>query len=936
MLSVQACSGGMAGSYFADAEDNYYTRDQSAADEWQGKLCEKLGLQDGAAVKAEDFQVIISARGSKCAGYDLTFSAPKSVSIVSQIGTDTARQDMMEAHREAVTATLKEIEQHEIYTRARINGEITPIKTGEMAVAKFEHNLSRNADPQLHTHAFVANMTNYNGKLYAVDGSRLYQVQKIYGAEYRARLAQNLRARGYEITITDSEKGFFELGGMNQKDMELFSTRRAEILADMEARGVSGAAEAQLSTLGTRQTKEKDIDQAKIKEKWLEAWGERQLAEKSAAPLPEQTEQDMAKGQRKAYSEAVAELEQKNYAWTAKQFEEEITARGVGCGMTRERARELIAEDKTILQGELKKQGAAESKTYFTTIKNFEQERKLFESVAEGRGGFASALDRQTTERTMDEVCRGKGWELTAEQKNLVSHISMSQDNIIAVRGLAGVGKSFSLNAAREVLEKNGYEVMGAAPSGQAAKELAEDAGMEGQTADGATRCGTLQRVMNEAERRAGNAQPGQNYENKRDWNFDNIKAPSKPKVYLIDEAGMVDNNSMSQFFKLAEAERAAGGEVKIVLVGDDRQLPPVGTGNFFSDAVQREAIATAELTDIRRQQDPELLAAVREAVEGSPEKSLDILTRGGDIHEIKTPKGRISAIVREYMSLTDAERAETLILSAKNADRQRINEAIRAKLVEAGKVEQGKEYAVQPTKGGKMEARRFAKGDKIVFLKNDIKAGVRNGTQGTIEKIEGNIFKVNIGKEKAVSIDIGKYRRIDHAYAVTTHKAQGATVKRAIINMSSADKGLNSRNAYYVNISRAKGKVSLYCDSKAKVGAQVKDFAVKLTGKNFNFAKVPKMAMAKPATKAVSAAPKVIEGVVALVPPIPIIKPLLTALAKVASVATKAAEVAMMPAKQAVSMGAKAMQATVTPSQTRERERGRVLDLQPNQGERG
>lgn len=935
MLSVQACSGSMAGSYFADAEENYYTRDQSAADEWQGKLCEKLGLQDGAAVKAEDFQVILSARGSKCAGYDLTFSAPKSVSIVSQIGTDTARRDMMEAHREAVTATLKEIEQHEIYTRARINGEITPIQTKEMAVAKFEHNLSRNLDPQLHTHAFVANMTNYNGKLYAVDGARLYQVQKIYGAEYRARLAQNLRARGYEITITDSEKGFFELGGMNQKDMELFSTRRAEILADMEARGVSGAAEAQLSTLGTRQTKEKDVDQEQLREKWREAWGERQLAEKSAAPLPER---EMAKGQRKAYSEAVAELEQKNYAWTAKQFEEEITARGVGCGMTRERARELIAEDKTLLQGEIKTKGAAEAKTYYTTIKNYEQERGLFESVAEGRGGFAAALDRQTVESTMGEVCRGNGWELTAEQKNLVSHISMSQDNIIAVRGLAGVGKSFSLNAAREVLEKNGYEVMGAAPSGQAAKELAEDAGMEGQTADGATRCGTLQRVMNEAERRAGNAQPGQNYENKRDWNFDNIKAPAKPKVYLIDEAGMVDNNSMSQFFKMAEAERAAGGEVKIVLVGDDRQLPPVGTGNFFSDAVQREAIATAELTDIRRQQDPELLAAVREAVEGSPEKSLDILTRGGDIHEIKTPKGRISAIVKEYMSLSDAERAETLILSAKNADRQKLNEAIRAKLVEAGKVEQGKEYAVQPTKGGKMEARSFAKGDKIVFLKNDIKAGVRNGTQGTIEKIEGNIFKVNIGKEKAVSIDITKYNRIDHAYALTTYKAQGATVKRAIINMSSQDKGLNSRNAYYVNISRAKGKVSLYCDSKAKVSAQVKDFAIKLTGKNFNFAKVPKipMAMAKPSTKAMSAAPKVIEGVAALVPPIPIIKPLLTALAKVASVATKAAELAMMPAKQAVSMGAKAMQATEEPSQTKEGERGRVLDLQPYQGGRG
>ena len=156
MLSVSACSGKMASSYFADAKDNYYTKDQSAADEWQGELCQKLGLQDGAAVRAEDFQVIVSARDSKCAGYDMTFSAPKGVSVVSQLGNEQQRRDMTEAHREAVEKTLREIEKNEIYTRARINGRITEIKTGKMAAAKFEHNLSRNLDPQMHTHAYIA------------------------------------------------------------------------------------------------------------------------------------------------------------------------------------------------------------------------------------------------------------------------------------------------------------------------------------------------------------------------------------------------------------------------------------------------------------------------------------------------------------------------------------------------------------------------------------------------------------------------------------------------------------------------------------------------------------------------------------------------------------------------------------------------------------
>ena len=174
MLTVQACSGAMASSYFADAKENYYTRNQSAADQWQGQLCEKLGLEDGAAVRAEDFKVVVSARDTKCAGYDCTFSAPKSVSIVSQIGNEQQRQDMIEAHREAVADTLREIEKNEIYTRARIDGKITQIKTGKMAAAKFEHNLSRNLDPQLHTHAYIANLTEQRANL---RGGRLQTLQ---------------------------------------------------------------------------------------------------------------------------------------------------------------------------------------------------------------------------------------------------------------------------------------------------------------------------------------------------------------------------------------------------------------------------------------------------------------------------------------------------------------------------------------------------------------------------------------------------------------------------------------------------------------------------------------------------------------------------------------------------------------------------------------
>ena len=389
-------------------------------------------------------------------------------------------------------------------------------------------------------------------------------------------------------------------------------------------------------------------------------------------------------------------------------------------------------------------------------------------------------------------------------------------------------------------------------------------------------------------------------------------------------------------------------------MVGDDKQLPPVGAGNFFSDAIQLDAVSKAELTDIRRQAEtPELLEAVKEAVSGDPSNSLRILAKEDAIHEIKTAKGRTSAIVREYMGMSDAERAGTLILSAKNADRIDINNAIRGELVKAGKIEQGKEYAVEVKKDEPPQIRNFAKGDKIVFLRNDIKNGVRNGTQGTIQEIKGDNFRVNIGtakEPKIVNIDIKKYNYMDHAYCVTTHKAQGATVQRVIVNMNSADTKLNSRNSYYVDISRAKSKVSLYCDSRAKCGEQVQNFARKITGKDVAFSKpattaapiratgtaaaVKPTAAARPVAEAGKAAGKAVESVAALVPPIPIIKPILQAAAKAASIAAQAVEIAIKPVETAAGLVKSAAETGIkagNPQKAEGMEQAKVRTLQPD-----
>lgn len=209
MLSVANVTESMGSTYYANASENYYTRDAGVQDRWQGSLCETAGLAIGEEIQAEQFQLMLANSGStKCAAYDCTFSAPKSVSILAELGTPEQHAELLVAHQAAVEATLHEIEDKEIGARITKDGITRHIHTGRMIAAKFEHDISRELDPQMHTHCVIMNRTEYRGKSYAVDGKPLYKIQKVYGMEYRARLAAMLQERGYAIHVTDKEKGF--------------------------------------------------------------------------------------------------------------------------------------------------------------------------------------------------------------------------------------------------------------------------------------------------------------------------------------------------------------------------------------------------------------------------------------------------------------------------------------------------------------------------------------------------------------------------------------------------------------------------------------------------------------------------------------------------------------------------------------------------------
>lgn len=377
------------------------------------------------------------------------------------------------------------------------------------------------------------------------------------------------------------------------------------------------------------------------------------------------------------------------------------------------------------------------------------------------------------------------------------------------------------LNYARKVLEEAGYEVKGACFTGKAASGLQEDAKIPSST---------IHSFLNRLEREAGNMKPGEDMLAKAEWNLKGLQPGDKKAAWVVDEASMIDNVTLRQLMTAAEAKNA-----KVIFVGDRQQLLPVGVGNSFSVLIETGKINAVVLEDIRRQKNPELLQAVREAVKGDLSKSLELIEK--DMQVIAKHKDRLAAIVAEYTALTPQQQKGTVILTAANKDRRLLNEAIRAELVKQGRLNSGKEFSTEDGQD-KASKKEFSLNDKIIFLQNNNRLQVRNGQTGFVNKIEGNIITIESGG-KEIAVDLAQYKKIDHGYAMTTHKAQGITTDRVLINLDSSQKLLNSRNSFYVDISRARHKVKIFADDKEKISDQAKEFARKLTSEDFLIPKV-------------------------------------------------------------------------------------------------
>jgi hypothetical protein len=365
---------------------------------------------------------------------------------------------------------------------------------------------------------------------------------------------------------------------------------------------------------------------------------------------------------------------------------------------------------------------------------------------------------------------------LSEEQRDAVRHV-VGEERLAVVVGLAGAGKSTMLSAAREAWEREGYHVFGAALSGKAAEGLEESSGIASRT---------LASWENGWAAGRGELEKGD--------------------VLVIDEAGMVSSRQLASF--VGAAERAGA---KIVLVGDPEQLQPIQAGAAFRAVAER--VGYASLEGVRRQGEEWQRAASQDFARHRTSEGLAAYAEHGAVRFAETRDDAVSEIVRDVTAdMRERPEGSRIVLAHRRVDVRELNAAIREARQDAGELARGAEAGEISflTNNGE---RKFSDGDRVIFLENNRDLGVKNGMLGVVQQAEEGRLVARLdsakgpGQGREVSVSMADYASIDHGYATTIHKSQGATVDRAYVLASDR----MDRHLSYVAMTRHREEATLY-----------------------------------------------------------------------------------------------------------------------------
>lgn len=794
-----------------DAKVEYYTARGETPGRWTGRVAQHLGL-DGE-VTSEQLRSLLDGRDHRSGGdlmarrwsrqtvvaFDVTFSAPKSVSLLWAIGDEDTRAAVLRAHQAAVDAVGEYLQDHAGWGRRYDpqSEEVVPVRA-DLALPQFLHRTARpvtdalsglrTVDPQLHTHIPIPNFVLRDdgtwGQLHSV---ALYRHAASAGAVGQAVMRDAL-VRDLGVQVGVGRNGTFEVVGISRAMRHEFSRRRRQVVAMDAAFGVESADGHRLAVLASREGKQEIAPGQDVFAKWRERGATVGLDREVIGGLLHRentTERRLDATIRELVGER--ELTAEAATFTRRDVVRAVAAHApLGFSLAElERTVDAVLADRdsVIELGELSDEAAAElpssfdayvaEDTRYSTPEMVAIEARMLATAEAGRlAGRGLAYERDV------ERAIAARPSLTGEQQTMIHAVCRRGEAVSLVEGSAGSGKTYALAACREALEAAGQRVTGAALSANAALKLSQEAGIPTTTLHS-----LLHRLQGAPE--------------------------SINTVIVIDEAAMVGSRQVAQLI-----ECAARDQTKLVLVGDPHQLHAIDGGAAFRALGDR--LGTVVMSENVRQVDEWQRHALTNLREGRVAEAVNTYVAHEAIRTGNKPFDVQVELLADYRQAVEQGR-DVIMLTHRRDDVAMLNRRAHQQAEDRGQLE-GPAISVgehRLSDDGRLleRPRELRAGDRVLCLENDRTLGLTNGMRVQVINVDPKLHTVTLRTpdNREVSVDVRHYDALDHGYAMTVHKAQGLSVDVGLV-LASGDEG---REWTYTAMSRGREANHYYIPSE-------------------------------------------------------------------------------------------------------------------------
>jgi conjugative relaxase-like TrwC/TraI family protein len=825
MLSMRNVSAAQGQHYYS--KDNYYSKSATRlASQWWGRGAQQLGLS--GQVQKQQFKVLLegysgegqqlrakkkNTQGQNRAALDMTFSAPKSVSLAALVGGD---RRLEEAHRTAVNRTLELVQSRYAQTRVRINGDRQSITTGKLIVAQYHHDTSREKEPQLHTHCVVINTTQLeNGKWQSLHADSIWRHSKLIGQIYQNELACEVQRLGYEIE--PRAHGQFELKGYTTQQLKAFSTRRQQIV-NLVGENASRR-DKELACLATRQPKGEEVAREELLAEWH--WEVEFFRIKHPVPQPGRFAIQDATA---AVRAGILHCSEREAGFKREAIEKFVLAE-VG-QFSFAAIQTAIDNDAQLIQTFDRR---------YTTQQALGRELATIRLMQEGKAQVLPIASKEQVERYLENKT------LTPGQQQAIALSTITTDRVVAWQGVAGAGKTYALNEFRQIAQACGYTLKGYAPSAETAKVLEQEVGIESTTVAYLLASGELERFLDK-------------------------------QIWIVDEAGLLSAKDAYALLQRATLQKA-----RVILVGDTRQLSAVEAGNPFrslqnarmqtahlNQSLRQRTLDLNEVVDLIAQgkieqgierldssnritvipdTEQRLSQIVQDYIALAPDEREATLVLAGTNQERLDITQRIreelkkQGILGETSNLTQLKPKDLTQVQARYVHHYTVGDVVvptreykrlgltkfQPYTVEALdknsltlRAMDGTRHTIDPMAFRKtvytQQSIEIAVGDRLRWTRNDRERSRRNGQEFTVVGIDQGNARIQYKNGLTDKISLSQPQQLDYALVSTTYSSQGKTADRVLI---AADSTIG-KESFYVALSRAKYELKLYTEDKA------------------------------------------------------------------------------------------------------------------------